>query len=615
MLAGTYSEEMFRMDFAMDRIRNFCIIAHIDHGKSTLADRFLEATGTIDKKKMREQVLDTMDLERERGITIKSHPIRMNYTAGDGHSYLFNLIDTPGHVDFTYEVSRSLAACEGAILIVDAAQGVQAQTLSNVHLAQENGLEILPVINKIDLASARVDHVKREIMELLDVQEDEILCVSARMGTGIDRLLEAIVSRVPPPSGQRGKKLRALVFDSFFNVYKGAVIYVRIFDGSLSVGDRIRLLSNSKAFEAMELGVFRLEMIPARQLVAGEVGYVTTGLKNLRDTKVGDTITLEADPCMEALPGYKEVRPMVFSGLYPVDTEDYASLREALEKLQLNDSSFTFEPETSEALGFGFRCGFLGLLHMEVIQERLEREYQMGLITTIPNVRYQVLLNDGSMKEVDNPAKLPPVNQIDAIKEPFVRAEIITPGEYVGPIMKLNQDRRGIYREMKYLDVDRALLTYELPLGEILVDYYDKLKSISRGYASWDYDYLSHREGDLVRLDIMLNGEVVDALSTIIHKDKSFTWGRDVTSKLKDLIPKQLFEVAIQACIGNKVIARANVRPLRKNVTAKCYGGDITRKRKLLEKQKEGKRRMKKVGRVEVPQEAFLAMLKVEPSN
>lgn len=603
------------MDFSMEKIRNFCIIAHIDHGKSTLADRFLEATGTIDKKKMREQVLDTMDLERERGITIKSHPIRMNYAAVDGTMYLFNLIDTPGHVDFTYEVSRSLAACEGAILVVDAVQGVQAQTLSNVHLAQENGLTIVPVINKIDLASARVDHVKRELVELLDVGEEEILCVSARIGTGVDELLAAIVSRIPPPGGDPGGRLRGLVFDSFFNVYKGAVVYVRIFDGSLSAGDRILLMSNSKVCEAMELGVFRLDMIPAQRLAAGEVGYVSTGLKNLRDTKVGDTITLEADPCADALPGYKEVKPMVFSGLYPVDSEDYPALREALEKLRLNDSSFTFEPETSEALGFGFRCGFLGLLHMEVIQERLEREYRMGLITTIPNVRYQVLLSNQTLIEVDNPAKLPSIQQIGVIKEPFVRAEIISPGEYVGPIMKLNQDRRGIYREIRYLDVNRALLTYELPLGEILVDYYDRLKSISRGYASLDYDYIGHREGDLVRLDILLNGEAVDALSIIIHRDKSFVWGRDVTSKLKDLIPRQLFEVVIQACIGNKVIARANVRPLRKNVTAKCYGGDITRKRKLLEKQKEGKRRMKKVGRVEVPQEAFLAMLKVEPSN
>ncbi len=603
------------MDFSMEKIRNFCIIAHIDHGKSTLADRFLEATGTIDKKKMREQVLDTMDLERERGITIKSHPIRMNYTAADGTVYLFNLIDTPGHVDFTYEVSRSLAACEGAILVVDAVQGVQAQTLSNVHLAQENGLTIVPVINKIDLASARVDHVKRELVELLDVREEEILCVSARMGTGVDELLAALVSRIPPPGGNPGGRLRGLVFDSFFNVYKGAVVYVRIFDGSLSTGDRILLMSNSKVCEAMELGVFRLDMIPARRLATGEVGYVSTGLKNLRDTKVGDTITLEADPCADALPGYKEVKPMVFSGLYPVDSEDYPALREALEKLRLNDSSFTFEPETSEALGFGFRCGFLGLLHMEVIQERLEREYQMGLITTIPNVRYQVLLKNQALIEVDNPAKLPSFQQIGMIKEPFVRAEIITPGEYVGPIMKLNQDRRGIYKEIRYIDVNRALLTYELPLGEILVDYYDKLKSISRGYASLDYEYIGHRERDLVRLDILLNGEAVDALSIIIHRDKSFVWGRDVTSKLKELIPRQLFEVVIQACIGNKVIARANVRPLRKNVTAKCYGGDITRKRKLLEKQKEGKRRMKKVGRVEVPQEAFLAMLKVEPSN
>ncbi|NIM19119.1 MAG: elongation factor 4 [Candidatus Latescibacteria bacterium] len=603
------------MAFSMEQIRNFCIIAHIDHGKSTLADRFLEATETIDKKQMREQVLDTMDLERERGITIKSHPIRMNYRANNGRDYLFNLIDTPGHVDFTYEVSRSLAACEGAILVVDAAQGIQAQTLSNVYLALEGSLEILPVINKIDLPSARVDHVKHELVELLGVDEDEILCVSARIGTGIDTLLETIVSRIPPPKGDRDGKLRGLIFDSFFNMYRGAVAYIRIFDGVLGAGDKIRMLSNSKVFETMELGFFRLDMIPADRLVAGEVGYVITGLKNLKDTKVGDTITLHEDPCSESLPGYKEVKPMVFSGLYPVDAEDYESLREALEKLQLNDSSFKFEPETSEALGFGFRCGFLGLLHMEVIQERLEREYSLGLIATVPNVNYNVILRDGAAVGVDNPAKLPSANRIERIEEPYVRTEIITPGDYLGSIMKLNKDRRGIYIEMKYLDVGRALLTYEMPLGEILVDYYDKLKSISRGYASMDYEYIGHRQGDLVRLDILLNGEPVDALSTIAHRDKSYAWGRDMTSRLSELIPRQLFEVAIQACVGSKVISRASVRPLRKNVTAKCYGGDITRKRKLLEKQKEGKKRMKMVGRVEVPQEAFLAVLKVEPSK
>jgi GTP-binding protein LepA len=603
------------MEERNENIRNFCIIAHIDHGKSTLADRFLELTGTISKQRMRDQVLDTMDLERERGITIKSHPIRMQYSDGNGRVYTFNLIDTPGHVDFTYEVSRSLAACEGAILVVDAAQGVQAQTISNVYLALDNGLEIIPVVNKIDLPSARVDHVKGQLVDLLGVDEEEIFCVSARLGTGVGALLEAIPARIPPPVGDEDKKLKALVFDSFFNSYKGAVVYVRIFEGRLRAGDRIRFMSNSKVFETTELGHFRLELIPTEDLRAGDVGYVITGIKNLKETRVGDTITLDADPCETALPGYKEIKPMVFSGLYPVDSEDYESLRDALEKLQLNDSAFTFEPESSIALGFGFRGGFLGLLHMEVIQERLEREYALNLITTVPNVKYEIVFKDGTVKEVDSPAKVPGANELECIREPMVKAEIITPSEYVGSIMKLNEERRGIYKEMKYIDTGRAVLIYELPLAEILVDYYDKLKSASRGYASLDYEHLGYRESDLVRLDIALNGDPVDALSMIVHREKAYNWGRDLTSRLKKVIPRQLFEVAIQACIGSKVISRANVKALRKNVTAKCYGGDITRKRKLLERQREGKKRMKKVGSVEIPQEAFLAILKVDKSN
>ena len=574
------------MATSQDRIRNFCIIAHIDHGKSTLADRFLEATGTLRRGQMRAQVLDTMDLERERGITIKSHPIRMDYKSADGGEYVFNLIDTPGHVDFTYEVSRSLAACEGALLVVDAVQGVQAQTLSNMYLAIENGLEIIPVINKIDLPNARVEHVTEQIVHVFGGQPEDVIAVSARDGNNIEALMEAVVARVPAPSGDRGGKLKALIFDSLFNQYKGAVIYVRVFDGVMNHDDMIRMMSNSKAFETMELGYFRLDQIKGEKLEAGEVGYIHTGIKSIRDTTVGDTITLDADPCDEALPGYKEIKSMVFSGLYPMDSDDYDDLRDALEKLQLNDAAFTFEPESSAALGFGFRCGFLGLLHMEVIQERLEREYSMGLITTMPNVKYRVVRKDGQVDEVDNPAFFPEANQIDWIEEPYVRADIITPGDFVGAIMKLNQERRGSYIEMEYLDVDRARVTYELPLAEILVDYYDRLKSVSRGYASLDYDFIEHRRGDLVRLDIGLNGDPVDALSVIVHRDSAYQWGRDLTSKLKEVIPRQLYEVAIQAMIGSKVIARTNVKAMRKNVTAKCYGGDITRKRKLLETSK-----------------------------
>jgi GTP-binding protein LepA len=600
------------MSIPQSQIRNFCIIAHIDHGKSTLADRFLEMTDTLNKNQMREQVLDTMDLERERGITIKSHPIRMDYTAPDGEVYVFNLIDTPGHVDFTYEVSRSLAACEGAILVVDAVQGVQAQTLSNLHLAVEHGLEVIPVINKIDLPNARVDYVKSQMTSVLGGGEEDILTVSARDGTGVDELMRAIVDRIPTPAGDPGAPLKVLVFDSFFNPYKGAIVYVRVFDGTLRNSDIIRLMANNKVFESMELGFFRLEMVSSKQLAAGEVGYIHTGIKSLRDTNVGDTITLDAEPCQEPLPGFKEIKSMVFSGLYPMDADDYDDLREALEKLQLNDSAFSFEPESSVALGFGFRCGFLGLLHMEVIQERLEREHSLGLITTMPNVKYRVIRKDGDVLEVENPAAFPSAGEIERIEEPYVRTDILTPGEFVGGVMKLNQERRGTYIELEYLSEDRARLSYELPLAEILVDYYDRLKSISRGYGSLDYEFVGHREGDLVRLDIALNGDAVDALSVIVHRDKAFHLGRELSSRLKEVIPRQLYEVAIQAVVGTRVIARTNVRALRKNVTAKCYGGDITRKRKLLERQKEGKKRMKMVGRVEVPQEAFLAVLKVD---
>jgi len=578
------------MDTPQEQIRNFCIIAHIDHGKSTLADRFLEQTGTLQKKQMRAQVLDTMDLERERGITIKSHPIRMDYKGKDGQDYVFNLIDTPGHVDFAYEVSRSLAACEGALLVVDAVQGVQAQTLSNLYLAIEGGLEVIPVINKIDLPNARPDYVREQIVSVLGGSADDIFEVSARDGDGVEQLLEEVAARIPAPSGERGGELKALIFDSLFNAYKGAIIYVRVVDGELRHGDNIRLYSNSKVFETMELGYFRLDMVSGKKLSAGEVGYIHTGIKNLDETKVGDTITLDAAPCKEPLPGFKELKSMVFSGLYPMNADDYDDLRDALERLQLNDSAFNFEPESSAALGFGFRSGFLGLLHMEVIQERLEREYSLGLITTMPNVKYQVVKKDGGLLEVDNPANLPSSGDIERIEEPYVRADIIAPGDYVGGIMKLNQERRGSYIEMEYLNVDRARISYELPLAEILVDYYDRLKSISRGYASLDYEFIGHREGDLVRLDIALNGDPVDALSVIVHRDNAFQWGRELTSRLKEVIPRQLYEVAIQAVVGNKVIARTNVKALRKNVTAKCYGGDITRKRKLLERQRRVRR-------------------------
>jgi len=593
-----------------DNIRNFCIIAHIDHGKSTLADRILEKTGTLAHVEMA-QVLDSMDLERERGITIKLHTVTMSYKVR-GTTYTLNLIDTPGHVDFTYEVSRSLAACEGAILIVDAAQGVEAQTISNLYLALESDLTIIPVINKIDLDSAQVDKVKRQIVDLLGVDESEILLASAKVGRGVDEILEAVVQRVPPPKGAASGPLQALIFDSIFDSYRGAIAYIRVFAGEIYPGMEIKLFNTGKTYEVAEVGILQLKRIKCERLSVGEVGYCISNIKQVQDTKVGDTITSAQNPAPKALPGYQDVKPMVFSGLFPTDSEQYEELRSSLERLKLNDSSLIYEPETSQALGFGFRCGFLGLLHMEIVQERLDREYGLSIITTVPNVEYDVYTKKGEMLVVDNPALLPPVGDIDHVDEPYIKADIIVPTEYIGNIMKLAQDRRGIYKNTEYIDPTRANLHYDFPLSEIIFDFYDKLKSLTRGYASFDYHFTDYRPGELSKLDILINGEPVDALSYIIHKDKAYEWGRKICEKLKELIPKQLYEVVIQAAIGSKVIARSTVKALRKNVTAKCYGGDITRKRKLLERQKEGKKRMKQFGRVELPQEAFLAVLKVE---
>lgn len=596
----------------MKNIRNFCIIAHIDHGKSTLADRLLELTGTIPPRQMVEQVLDDMPLERERGITIKAHAIKMKYRAKDGNVYDLNLIDTPGHVDFTYEVSRSLAACEGAILVVDASQGVEAQTVSNAYMAIDAGLEIIPVINKIDLPSAMIDTVKKEIINLLGCGEEEILLASAKANVGIDAILEAIVHRIPPPQGDPSAPLRALIFDSIFDTYRGSVVYVRVFEGTLEEKMRVLFFSNGKIFEAEEVGILELERVRTGKLTAGEVGYLIPGAKDVHDTKVGDTVTSASNPAKEPLPGYKQVKPMVFAGLYPSNSEEFEVLRDSLEKLRMNDASLQFEPETSSALGFGFRCGFLGLLHMEIVQERLEREYNQSLITTVPNVEYRVTTKNREVLHVDNPALMPPLGEVEKIEEPFIEAQIITPSEYIGSIMKLCADRRGVYKTTEYLDPTRALIRYELPLSEIIFDFYDKLKSLSRGYASLDYEFLEYRESQLVKLDILLNGEPVDALSTIVHRSKAYDWGKKLCGRLRKLIPRQMFEVVIQAAIGSKVIARDTIAPLRKNVLAKCYGGDVTRKRKLLERQKEGKKRMKQVGRVEVPQEAFLAVLAIE---
>lgn len=598
----------------MDNFRNFCIIAHIDHGKSTLADRLLEYTGRITKRDLVvNQVLDDMDLEQERGITIKLHAIQMEYKAKDGKTYILNLIDTPGHVDFTYEVSRSLAACEGAILVVDASQGIEAQTLSNLYMAIDAGLEIIPVLNKIDLPSAAtmIDTVMHDVMNLIGCKEGDVLKASAKAGIGIEEILEAVVTKIPPPKGDPTKPLRALIFDSKFDSYRGAIAYVRVVDGVLKEKDKIKFINKGTVAEVEETGVLYMERHRTGELVAGNVGYVIAGLKNVRDTKVGDTITTLHNGANEPLAGYKEVKPMVFSGLYPTDADDFAELRDSLEKLSLNDSSLVYVPETSSALGFGFRCGFLGLLHMEIIQERLEREFHQSLITTVPNVELRVVLTNGEVVTVDNPAEMPDPSKIDHIEEPYIKAQIITPTEYIGNIMKLAMDRRGIWKNTSYLDPTRADISYEFPLSEIIFDFYDKLKSLTRGYASLDYEYLDYRESDLVKLDILLNGEPVDALSTIVHRDKSYEMGKKLCSKLKELIPRQMFEVAIQAAIGSKVIARTTVSALRKNVLAKCYGGDISRKRKLLEKQKEGKKRMKQVGKVELPQEAFLAVLQM----
>jgi len=592
-------------------IRNFSIIAHIDHGKSTLADRFLELTGALQAREMEAQVLDAMDLERERGITIKAHPVRLNYTAASGEQYVLNLIDTPGHVDFSYEVTRSLAACEGALLLVDASQGVEAQTLANAYLAVENNLEIIPVINKIDLPSAQPEECKRQIEDIIGLDSSTALLASAKEGTGVKDILEAIVDRLPPPAGDPEAPLKALIFDSWFDPYRGVVIVARVIDGVLRKKQKVRLMALGQEYEVDDLGVFSPKAIPAEELSVGEVGFVVANIKRVADAKIGDTITEVARPTTEPFPGFKELKPMVFAGLYPVESHQYAELRDALEKLRLNDASFFYEPETSAALGFGFRCGFLGLLHMEIVQERLEREYNMDLVTTAPGVLYRVTTTDGEVREIDSPAKLPDPGRIAKIEEPIITAMILTPSEFVGPILQLCQDKRGIQQKLEYLKSDRVLITYELPFNEVVMDFYDKLKTMSRGYGSLDYHVTGYWESPLVKMDILVNGDPVDALSIIVHKDAAYERGRALASKMRELIPRQMFEIAIQASIGNRVIARESVKALRKNVLAKCYGGDITRKRKLLEKQKEGKKRMKRVGRVEIPQEAFLAVLKV----
>ena len=596
----------------LSSIRNFSIIAHIDHGKSTLADRLLELTGAITPREFREQILDDMDLERERGITIKAHAVTTSYKAHDGHTYQLNLIDTPGHVDFTYEVSRSLAACEGALLLVDATQGVEAQTIANVYLAMANDLVILPVINKIDLASADIEGVKHQIEEILGLPMDDALLVSAKQGIGVDDVLNAMVRQVPPPTGSVNASLKALIFDSWFDSYQGAIVLVRIFDGVVKPGMKIKLMSTGRIFEISEVGIFSPKRTKTNELKAGAVGYVVAGMKDLSDTKVGDTLTDADRPTMTPLPGYREVKPLVFCGLYTMDNADYEDLRDSLDKLSLNDSSFVYEPESSLALGFGFRCGFLGLLHMEIIRERLHREYGLELISTAPTVIYRVRTLRGEVLNIENPSKMPDPEAIETLEEPFIQATIIAPERYAGNILALCQERRGVQTSLQYLDTTRIMLIYALPLNEMVLDFYDKLKSRTQGYASLDYELTDYREADLVKLDVLLNGETIDALSFITHKEKSYHRGRQLVEKMKELIPKQMFEVAIQAAIGKRVIARETVSAIKKNVTAKCYGGDITRKRKLWEKQKEGKKRMKQLGRVEVPQEAFLALLKVK---
>ena len=591
------------------RIRNFSIVAHIDHGKSTLADRLLSLTGTMDAKKAVDQVLDSMDLERERGITIKAHTVRLLYRARDGHEYTLNLIDTPGHVDFSYEVSRALAACEGAILIVDAAQGIEAQTLANFYLASDAGLTIIPVINKIDLPAADVEGTRLSITETLDLDGDEALAISAKHGTGVPDVLEAIVARIPAPKGDPEAPLKALVFDSFYDSYQGVVVYIRVVDGRVREGMRLLFMSNGQSYQAQQVGVFSPDMRPVAELAAGQVGYITAAIKRVADAKVGETITEQARPTAEPFPGYRDAKPMVFAGLYPIEDTDYEALRDALEKLRLNDPAFTFEPETSLALGYGFRCGFLGMLHMEIVQERLEREFDLSLIVTAPSVQYRVLTTGGELLEIDNPSRLPTPDKIEEMEEPYVRSSVYVPTEFMTAIYKLAQEKRGEHRSLEYLG-KRVHIRFDFPLSEIVVDFYDKLKSISKGYASFDYELADFRASDLVKLDILLNGDPVDALSVIVHRDKAYERGKALVEKLRAVIPRQLYEVAIQAAIGSRVIARETVKAMGKNVTAKCYGGDITRKRKLLEKQKEGKKRMKQVGRVEVPQEAFLTVLK-----
>ena len=595
----------------MDNIRNFCIIAHIDHGKSTLADRLLQATNTVSERDMQEQLLDDMDLERERGITIKSHAIQMNYTL-DGKDYVLNLIDTPGHVDFSYEVSRSIAACEGALLIVDAAQGIEAQTISNLYLALEHDLEIIPVLNKIDLPSAMPEEVTDEIVNLIGCSPNDVIRASAKEGIGIEDILAAIVDRIPAPKGDVGEPLQAMIFDSVFNPYRGIEVYFRVFNGSISQGDRVKFVNTGKVYEADEIGVLKLKQEPRKQISAGNVGYLISGIKVAKEVKVGDTITHVDRPCAKAVKGFENVKPMVFAGIYPVDTSEFEELRNSMEKMQLNDASLVWEPETSAALGFGFRCGFLGMLHMEIVQERLEREFDMTVITTVPSVQFHAVKTDGSIQYINAPSDMPEPNTISHVEEPFIRAQIITKSEYIGNIMNLCIEKRGIIKNQVYLTADRVELSFELPLAEIVFDFFDKLKTLSRGYASLDYELIGFRQSHMVKLDIMLNGDKVDALSAIVHREKAYEWGKRLCEKLKELIPRQMFEIAIQAAIGTKVIARETVKAMRKNVLAKCYGGDITRKRKLLEKQKKGKKRMRQVGNVEIPQEAFMAVLKLD---
>jgi GTP-binding protein LepA len=592
-------------------IRNFSVIAHIDHGKSTLADRFLELTGALQAREMEAQVLDAMDLERERGITIKAHPVRLHYTANDGEAYVLNLIDTPGHVDFSYEVTRSLAACEGALLLVDASQGVEAQTLANAYLAVENNLEIIPVINKIDLPGAQPEEARRQISDIIGLDGEHAILASAKMGTGVPDILEAIVHRLPAPRGVADAPLKALIFDSWYDAYRGVVIVIRVIDGTIRPGMKIRLMAQGQDYESLQLGIFTPKPVEVDALSVGEVGFLVANIKNVGDAKIGDTITESGRPTAEPFPGFKELKPMVFAGLYPVEGHEYPELRDALEKLRLNDASFFYEPETSAALGFGFRCGFLGLLHMEIVQERLEREFNMDLVTTAPGVLYRVTTTDGETIEIDSPSKLPDAGRIAKMEEPVITAMILTPAEHVGGILQLCQDKRGVQKTIEYLASDRVLITYELPFNEVVLDFYDRLKTISRGYASLDYHVTGYWPSPLVKLDILVNGDPVDALSSIVHRDMSYDRGRALAAKMRELIPRQMFEVAIQAAIGSRVIARETVKAMRKNVLAKCYGGDITRKRKLLEKQKEGKKRMKRVGKVEIPQEAFLAVLKV----